>query len=155
MDRSRVALRPLSIKQNIELVVNKKKNETQPDFRVLAGDVEIGAAWNRKAISSGNDFVSMSLAAPEFGDRTLYANLGPGSRIEERKGVCDYLEPDRLKTYWSMTDIPNQLSCLMRLSSLAGAFLFPLLPTAPEWFGRGDCRGDYYEQSNRSHPRSE
>jgi len=75
-------LNTLSIRQNIELVLNRKKNENQPDFRVMSGEVEIGAAWNRKAISTGKDFVSLSLAAPEFGDRTLYANLGrmPGSK---------------------------------------------------------------------------
>ena len=75
-------LATLSIKHNIELVLNKKKNENQPDFRVMAGDVEIGAAWQRKSIASGKDFVSLSLAAPEFGDRTLYANLGriPGTK---------------------------------------------------------------------------
>lgn len=75
-------LNTLSIRRNIELALNKKKSETQPDFRVMAGEVEIGAAWNRRSISSGNEFVSMSIAAPEFGDRTLYANLGrmPGSK---------------------------------------------------------------------------
>ena len=75
-------LNTLSIQRNIELVLNQKKNENQPDFRVMAGEVEIGAAWNRKAISTGKEFVSLSLAAPEFGDRTLYANLGrmPGSK---------------------------------------------------------------------------
>ncbi len=69
-------LATLTIRRNIELVLNKKKSEIQPDFRVMAGDVEIGAGWNRRAISSGNEFVSLSIAAPEFGDRTLYANLG-------------------------------------------------------------------------------
>ena len=69
-------LSTLSIRRNIELVLNKKKSEAQPDFLVMAGEVEIGAAWNRKSMSTGKDFVSISLAAPEFGDRTLYANLG-------------------------------------------------------------------------------
>ena len=82
-------LNTLSIRRNIELLLNKKKNESQPDFRVLAGDVEIGAAWNRKAISSGKDFVSLTLAAPEFGDRTLYANLGrmPGSKDDKEFAI--------------------------------------------------------------------
>ena len=75
-------LNTLSIRRNIELVLNKKKSESQPDFRVMAGEVEIGAAWNRTSMSSGKEFVSISLAAPEFGDRILYANLGrmPGSK---------------------------------------------------------------------------
>ena len=75
-------LTTLSIQRNIEFVLNRKKSETQPDYLVMAGEVEIGAAWIRKAINSGKEFVSVSLAAPEFGDRTLYANLGrlPGSK---------------------------------------------------------------------------
>lgn len=82
-------LNTLSIKSNIEFVLNKKKSEAQPDYRVMAGDVEIGAAWNRKAISTGKDFVSVSLAAPEFGDRTLYANLGrtPGSKDDKKFAI--------------------------------------------------------------------
>jgi len=46
--------------------------------------VEIGAGWNRRSESSGRDNVSLSLAAPEFGPRRLYANLGrmPGEGDE-------------------------------------------------------------------------
>ncbi len=82
-------LATLTIRRNIELVLNRKKSETQPDFRVMAGDVEIGAGWNRRAISSGNEFVSLSIAAPEFGDKTLYANLGrvPGSDSDKEFAI--------------------------------------------------------------------
>jgi len=75
-------LNTLSIQRNVEFQLNKKRSESQPDYLVMAGEVEIGAAWIRKAISTSKEFVSVSLAAPEFGDRTLYANLGrmPGSK---------------------------------------------------------------------------
>ena len=53
-----------------------KSSDTQPDYRVLAGGVEVGAGWNRRGEASGRDYVSLSLAAPEFGPRRLYANLG-------------------------------------------------------------------------------
>ena len=69
-------LATLSIRQNIQFIKNRKMNESQPDFLIMAQDVEIGAAWIRTAISSGKEYVSVSLAAPEFGRRTLYANLG-------------------------------------------------------------------------------
>ena len=69
-------LATLSLRKNIELKPNEKMHDSQPDFLVLAGDVEVGAAWNKKGMASGNDYVSVSLAAPEFGDRTIYANLG-------------------------------------------------------------------------------
>ncbi len=70
-------LKTLSIRAEITIVANARKtNDVQPDYRVFSGDVEIGAGWNRRAESSGNEYVSLSLAAPEFGPRRLYANLG-------------------------------------------------------------------------------
>ncbi|OWJ68956.1 DUF736 domain-containing protein [Inquilinus limosus] len=53
-----------------------KSGDTQPDFRALTQDVEIGAGWTRTGEASGKTYVSLSLAAPEFGPRKLYANLG-------------------------------------------------------------------------------
>ena len=70
-------LRTLSLRAEIEIVPNSgKASEVQPDYRVTAGGVEIGAGWVRRGESSGRDYVSLSLAAPEFGPRRLYANLG-------------------------------------------------------------------------------
>jgi uncharacterized protein (DUF736 family) len=70
-------LKTLSIRADILIQPNgRKTGDTQPDFRVLSGDVEIGAGWNRRSEGSGRDYVSLSLAAPEFGPRRLYANLG-------------------------------------------------------------------------------
>lgn len=70
-------LKTLSIRAEIAIVTNARKaNDVQPDYRVFAGDVEIGAGWNRRSETSGRDYVSLSLAAPEFGHRRLYANLG-------------------------------------------------------------------------------
>jgi uncharacterized protein (DUF736 family) len=70
-------LRTLSIRAAIEILPNRAKaNDVQPDFRVSAGGVEIGAGWLRRSEASGNIYVSLSLAAPEFGPRRLYANLG-------------------------------------------------------------------------------
>ncbi|HLY88044.1 MAG TPA: DUF736 domain-containing protein [Acetobacteraceae bacterium] len=69
-------LRTLSIRTDIEIIPNAKTGDTQPDFRVLAAGVEVGAGWLRRGDMSGKDYVSLSLAAPEFGPRRLYANLG-------------------------------------------------------------------------------
>ena len=70
-------LKTLSIRADIDLVPNTTKTaDNQPDFRVLTRGYEIGAGWVRKGESSGKDYVSLSLAAPEFGHRKLYANLG-------------------------------------------------------------------------------
>jgi uncharacterized protein (DUF736 family) len=70
-------LKTLSIRAEIDLVPNASKNaDNQPDFRVLTQGVEIGAGWIRTGETSGKEYVSLSLAAPEFGPRKLYANLG-------------------------------------------------------------------------------
>jgi uncharacterized protein (DUF736 family) len=71
-------LKTLSIRAEIEIVPNMSKDpaSNQPDFRVLTRGYEIGAGWRRTGESSGNEYVSLSLAAPEFGPRKLYANLG-------------------------------------------------------------------------------
>ncbi|EIZ77990.1 hypothetical protein WSK_3466 [Novosphingobium sp. Rr 2-17] len=70
-------LRTLSIRAEIEITPNPRKSAgTQPDYRVTSGGVEVGAGWLRRSETSGNDYVSLSLAAPEFGPRRLYANLG-------------------------------------------------------------------------------
>ena len=70
-------LRTLTIRAEIEIVPNTAKNaDNQPDFRVTSKGYEIGAGWLRMGESSGKEYVSLSLAAPEFGPRKLYANLG-------------------------------------------------------------------------------
>jgi uncharacterized protein (DUF736 family) len=70
-------LKTVSIRADIDLVPNAAKSaDIQPDFRVLTQGVEIGAGWVRTGETSGKEYVSLSLAAPEFGPRKLYANLG-------------------------------------------------------------------------------
>ncbi|CAM5418877.1 DUF736 domain-containing protein [Sphingomonas sp. R647] len=70
-------LKTLSIRTDIEIIPNTRKSgDTQPDYRVSAAGVEVGAGWVRRGEMSGKDYVSLSLAAPEFGPRRLYANLG-------------------------------------------------------------------------------
>ena len=70
-------LKTLSIRTDIEIIPNTHKSgDTQPDYRVSAAGVEVGAGWIRRGEMSGKDYVSLSLAAPEFGPRRLYANLG-------------------------------------------------------------------------------
>ena len=70
-------LRTVSIRADIDIIPNRDKTaETHPDFRVLTQGVEIGAGWIRRGENSGKEYVSLSLAAPEFGPRKLYANLG-------------------------------------------------------------------------------
>ena len=70
-------LKTISIKADIDIVPNANKTtDSQPDFRVLTQGTEIGAGWTKKGDTSGKEYVSLSLAAPEFGPKKLYANLG-------------------------------------------------------------------------------
>lgn len=71
-------LRTLSIRAEIVIlpVVADKASPNQPDYRVLSQGIEIGAGWLRTGQTSGKEYVALSVAAPEFGARTLYANLG-------------------------------------------------------------------------------
>jgi uncharacterized protein (DUF736 family) len=89
-------LKTLSIRAEIVIALNARKaNDVQPDYRVYSGDVEIGAGWNRRSETSGNEYVSLSLAAPEFGPRRLYANLA--------RAVGDERE-DRFVILWNPAD---------------------------------------------------
>ena len=77
-------LKTLSIRTDIEIIPNTRKSgDTQPDYRVSAAGVEVGAGWVRRGEMSGKDYVSLSLAAPEFGPRRLYANLGRAAGQED------------------------------------------------------------------------
>lgn len=88
-------LKTLTIRAEIDIVANRGKSaDTQPDYRVLSDGVEIGAGWMRRSESSGRDYVSLSLAAPEFGPRRLYANLGQAAGGAE----------DRFALIWNPAD---------------------------------------------------
>lgn len=70
-------LRTLSIRVPIEIRLNASKSgDVQPDYRVWSDGVEISAGWLRRSDATGNLYVSLTLAAPEFGPRRIYANLG-------------------------------------------------------------------------------
>lgn len=89
-------LKTLSIRASIEIIPNRSKSaDTQPDFRVVSEGVEIGAAWNKVGENSGKDYVSLSLAAPEFGPRKLYANLGRAAGQDD---------DDAFAVIWNPTD---------------------------------------------------
>src|SRR3546814_9281113 len=50
-------LRTLSIRTDVEIIPNSRKNgSNQPDYRVMASGVEIGAGWIRISETSGKDY---------------------------------------------------------------------------------------------------
>jgi uncharacterized protein (DUF736 family) len=71
-------LRTVSIKADIAILPNTQKtSDTQPDFRVVTEGIEIGAGWTRKGETS-------NIAAPEFGPKKLYANLGKAAGSDDK-----------------------------------------------------------------------
>ena len=89
-------LTTLSIQADIEIVPNRDKaHENQPDYRVFAGRVEVGAGWIRDGERSGKPYTSLSFAAPEFGQRKLYANLGQAAGQDD---------PDVYAIIWNPAD---------------------------------------------------
>ncbi len=71
-------LATISLKKRIRILPNStKETDAQPDYRVYTEDrIEIGGGWNRTGKVSGNEYISLTFAAPEFGAHKVYANLG-------------------------------------------------------------------------------
>lgn len=90
-------LKTLSIRAEVEILPNRRKaSDTQPDYRVLAGGVDVGAGWIRTGETSGKDYVSLSLAAPEFGPPPDLRQSRP-CRRRGRDQLRAHLEPRRLR----------------------------------------------------------
>lgn len=88
-------LKTLSIRAAIEIRPNPSKNgDVQPDYRVYSEGVEIGAGWVRIGEASGKPFVSLTLAAPEFGPRRIYANLGRAAGQDSEDAYAIIWNPD-------------------------------------------------------------
>ena len=86
-------LRTLSIRAEIAILpVGDKSSPNQPDFRVLSQGIEIGAGWLRTGQTSGKEYVALSIAAPEFGARTLVRQPRACCRSERRERLRSDLE---------------------------------------------------------------
>jgi len=58
-------IRTLTLNSGIAIVPTAKASEKAPDFRVLSGVTEIGAAW-KKTSAEGNPYLSIRLDDPSF-----------------------------------------------------------------------------------------
>lgn len=78
-------LKTLAFKAPIDILANSNKSgDTQPDYRVYSGAVEIGAGWIKTGQTSGENYVSLSLADPAFGRKKLFANLGRAAGQDDK-----------------------------------------------------------------------
>ena len=58
-------LKTLSINVKLKIVPIAKDNDNGPDYRVLAGAMEIGAAWKRQS-KAKREYLSVKLDDPSF-----------------------------------------------------------------------------------------
>jgi len=82
-------LATLTISAPITVVPNARKSkEAEPDYRIISrsNGFELGAGWRKFAQSTGAEYVSVVLSAPEFGTRPEWPILliAPGWRLRAR-----------------------------------------------------------------------
>ena len=60
-------IRTLTLNSEVQIQATKIRNhESQPQFRVVAGQTEIGAAWRRTKQGSGDNYLRIVLNDPVF-----------------------------------------------------------------------------------------
>lgn len=70
------AVKTLSLNVKAKFVPSTKDTDKSPDFRILAGATEFGAAW-RKTAQTGREYLSVRLDDPSFA-APIFANLIEG-----------------------------------------------------------------------------
>jgi uncharacterized protein (DUF736 family) len=69
-------VRTLTLNVKVKIVPNDKQGENAPDYRIVAGNYEIGAAW-KKVSKADRPYLSATLDDPSF-PATIYARLVEG-----------------------------------------------------------------------------
>ncbi len=79
---------PISILPN-----NRKVKDSEPDYRIVSkkNGFELGAGWKRVSQTTGLEYVSVSLSAPEFG--TIYGNIANAPGDDPTKKVIIWNPP--------------------------------------------------------------
>lgn len=72
-DKLTGAINTLAMKAKATFQPIEKKSERMPDYRIYAGGVEVGAAW-QKTSEGERPYLSVKLDDPSFGD-AIYCRL--------------------------------------------------------------------------------
>ncbi|MES2067532.1 MAG: DUF736 family protein [Pseudomonadota bacterium] len=86
-------LATLVVTAPIALVPNvRKSHDLAPDYRIISrkNGFELGAGWI-KVSEKGNEYISVSLSAPEFG--TIYGNVANAPGDDPKKKVIIWNPP--------------------------------------------------------------
>jgi uncharacterized protein (DUF736 family) len=70
-------VRTLTLNVKVKIVPNDKESENAPDYRIVAGNFEIGAAWKKVSRATERPYLSVTLDDPSF-PATIYARLVEG-----------------------------------------------------------------------------
>lgn len=87
-------LATLTVTAPIAIVPNgRKAKDSEPDYRVISrkNGFVLGAGWIRTAQTTGAEYVSVSLSAPEFGN--IYANVANAPGDDPLKKVLIWNPP--------------------------------------------------------------
>lgn len=76
-------IRTLTLNVKATMRPVEKDNDKAPDYRVVAGAVEIGAGWVRASQGTGAEYLSLKLDDPSL-PAPIYANLTQGDNGEHR-----------------------------------------------------------------------
>jgi uncharacterized protein (DUF736 family) len=69
-------LKTLDVTAALSIVPVDKLSDNAPDHRVYAGQrYEVGAGWSQVAKTSGETYVNLKIAAPEFGPNWVRCRL--------------------------------------------------------------------------------
>jgi len=69
-------LKTLNVTAALNIVPVDKMSDNAPDHRVYAGQrYEVGAGWSQVAKTSGETYVNLKIAAPEFGPNWVRCRL--------------------------------------------------------------------------------
>lgn len=88
-------LATLSVTAQISIIPNARKaKDNEPDYRIVSrkNGYELGAGWNRISKNTGEEYVSVSLSAPEFGG-VIYGNVAPAPGNDPSKKVIIWNPP--------------------------------------------------------------
>ena len=71
------SVKTLTLNVKAKFVATEKDNEKSPDYRIVAGSTEFGAAWKKTARESDREYLSVKLDDPSF-PAPIYASLVKG-----------------------------------------------------------------------------
>lgn len=77
-------VRTLTLNVKLKIVASDKDSDKAPDYRIVAGNYEIGAAW-KKVSKQDRPYLSVTLDDPSF-PATIYARL-----LENEAGGFDLI----------------------------------------------------------------